>query len=487
MSTKKPSRTPQPRTPQINLRGPSRRDFIKYSVALGAALGLGRTKVFNVLGDLGGVALADEAACAPTNRSVHIIGGSAGFAWFELLWPQIDIALANNPAFAFHDPKNATMAAGTDRPLILGPQAPWRSLAPGRQLSVFMAGHNEFTGAHTDAPTNSSVIDPNGNKGLFAACAALQQANPTLVPVIGVRAGGKTSMPYAAFPGTPPAADVATADSMLGLFDSAAASAMGPLSSPQNAAYFEAYYKGFLGLSAAANKTTYARALGTGKTASRLVGVNLSGQLKPTAQDLANYGLSLSTSTTLMEFGRSLIITAKAFKLGLTSCVMLPAFNDDPHGAFADMTVLLKTVTTLGKILDAFLKDLAVPDATCAGATIADNLVVSIHTDTPKNPLIKANWPDDTPRNANWIFALGAGWLRTGWYGGIKADASVDIFDPSNGATVKNINFDLKMTSPTTLPVAGAVAYAVAKGDMRRVGDFYRGPDFSGIVQQKIM
>jgi hypothetical protein len=468
--------------PAEHLRGSARRDFIKYTVGLGALFGLDRWKVFECVENVGGTAMAAEISCAITNRSVHIVAGAAGFAWFQLLWPHNDVAAGalNNPSLAFHDPKNARVLAGTDQPLTLGPQAPWQGFSPKRQISCFMAGRNEFTGAHIDNPTNSSTIDTN--KGLFAACATLQLANPTLVPVISVNTKN-AAMPYGAFGGAPSVVSVASGDQIVTQFDSAASSAMGPLASAKNAAYFEAYYKGFLGISAAANRPTYAKGFHTGKIASNLVGINLSNNLVPTPDDEARYGINLSTPTKLTSFAHTLIITAKAFKLGLTSCVMMPAFNDDPHAAFADMPTLVSTVTTLGKILDSFLGDLGVDDPTCAGAKISDNVVISIHTDTPKTPLVAAAWPDDTPGNQNWVYVLGAGWLKNGWYGGIDRSGNITGFDPATG----NVGANLPQSQANAMPVAGAIAYAVAKGDMRRVEDFYHGSDISGIVRPKLM
>ena len=49
-----------------DLRGPSRRNFLKWFGAAGAAIGLERSKVLNCLIDSGGVALADS--CSVANR-----------------------------------------------------------------------------------------------------------------------------------------------------------------------------------------------------------------------------------------------------------------------------------------------------------------------------------------------------------------------------------------------------------------------------------
>jgi len=162
-------------------RGIGRRALIRWSVATGAALGLPLWKVFEVLEGSGGKALAADATCATTNRSVHIVAGNGGFAWFQLLWPHNDVAAAGDPMFAFHAPGMQTMAAGTDRPLTLGPEAPWKTLDGKRQVTAMMAGSNE---THTEAPSSSSTI--MAGTTLFAACAALQQSQPTLVPVIAI-------------------------------------------------------------------------------------------------------------------------------------------------------------------------------------------------------------------------------------------------------------------------------------------------------------
>src|SRR5262245_53779675 len=86
-----------------DLRGPSRRNFLKMVGAAGAAFGLERSHVLNYLLDEGGSALADSG-CASVNRSVHIIGGNGSVAWFQLLWPHLEVADQANmgKGFAYH-------------------------------------------------------------------------------------------------------------------------------------------------------------------------------------------------------------------------------------------------------------------------------------------------------------------------------------------------------------------------------------------------
>jgi hypothetical protein len=445
----------------------ARRDLIKWSVFVGAALGLPRWKVFEVLNTTAGQAVAAEAACAPTNRSLHIIAGTGGFAWFQLLWPHFDIAEAKNPNFAYHAPGEGGRVQGTDKPLFLGPEAPYKSFLPNRQISAYMAGNNQ---THTDTPAQTLAQNVN----TFATCAALQSVNPTLVPVIAI-----SNAPFGTAPGAPRASRVGNADAVVDLFNSVASRAGGALSNDASAVQFEAAYKGFLALHSAAGRPTMVKPFTTGKVAANLLGKNLADQLRPSTADLTRYGVNAGSETKLLEFAKALITTAKAFKLGLTSSVVTRNFSDDPHGAFNDMNRLRQTVSIIGKTMDAFMADLmAVDDPTCAGAKLGENTVISIHGDTPKDPLTRSGWPDGTPGNSNWIYVLGAGMLRTGWHGGVKRNDTAIGFNPATGAD------DAGRTATSLLaPASAAIAYAVAKGDMRRVQDFYRGEDFSGIIR----
>ncbi len=446
----------------------SRRSLVKWSVAAGAALGLRPWQVFEALegSGPGGVAMAADASCHPTNRSVHIIGGVGGFAWFQLLWPHNEIAAANSSTFSFHAPGEQTMAENTDKPLTLGPEAPWKNLAGPRQVTALMAGRNE---THTDAPSSSSTI--GGGISLFAACAAMQATNPTLVPIIAVDDVGVGNAP-----GAPNVARVNDGDAIVGLFNSAASRAGSILENSADAELYDAHYKALLSLNRMSGRPTSKRTLTTGREASALLGKNLADALAPTNADLVRYGVNGGTPSKLMRLARTLIVTARAFSLGLTSSVVLPAMNDDPHGAFTNMSNLRSTVTTLGGILDAFLGDLTAMDDPACSSNLADGTIITIHGDTPKTPLNRSGWGDGTPSNCNWMYVLGAGYLKTGWFGGVQANGNVNGFDPATG------NNAAVSSNSTSAAASAAVAYAVAKSDMRRVQDFYTGGDISGIV-----
>jgi len=449
-----------------NLEGNSRRNFLRFTAAAGAVLALDRAKVLNVISDSAGVAMAEDASCMANCRSVHLVAGNGGFAWFQLLWPHVDVATSTNGAYAFHAAGKQIKATDTDKTFYYAPESPWQGLDKGKRISAFMAGVNQ---THTATPMSAATV--GAGQSMLAAVAAIQRATPSLLPVIGIN-----PVNFGTAAGAPDIAVVGNADGMVQLFNSAASQAL--LSLPEDAALFEAYYKAFAGLNKAAGRSTWARPLRTGKTSANFLGKNLAAQLQPSTDDFTRYGIGAGTANKLREIARALITTSKAFKLGLTQSVVIPAMRDDPHGAFNDMNTLNSTVSTLGKILDEFMNDMMlVQDPLCSSRSLADNLVLTVHGDTPKNPRNRSGWPDGTPSNSNWLYVMGNGYLKTGWFGGVRNDGSVDGFDESTGANVPG-----RSSNATAAAAGAAAAFAVAKGDMRRVRDFYTGPAIDGIV-----
>ena len=451
-----------------------RRNLIKWSLATGAALGLPVWKTFEVLEDTGGYALAGAAACRETNRSVHIQAGRGGLGWFTLLYPHPDLARAANSSFSYHDTGNFVEVSEAARDLVLAPVAPQAALSPAKQVTCILGGSIRV---HTRTPTLTSTI--RSDTSVFAACAAMQLSSPVPVPVITV---GNQSLGTA--DGAPRAASVPDAGSMISLFDSVASQMGGALERPEDAELFQAYYNAFLSLNAAAGKPGTARAVATAQDAARLLGTNHAAELTPTIDDRNNYGLNRTSNERLHQLGEALIITAKAFKLQLTNMVVLPAFQDDPHSALFGSNNLNETkieVGVLGQMLDQFFLDLAVPDETCAGTTILDNTVLSIHGDTPRTAFQRRNWPDDSAGECNITFVYGAGHLQSGWFGSVDRSGPehIQLWDPATGA---NRPFDPVLRREHGKRAAAAVAYAVARGDRARVDELTGQLEISGLV-----
>jgi hypothetical protein len=259
---------------------------------------------------------------------------------------------------------------------------------------------------------------------------------------------------------------VADSAGLVDLFNSVASKTL--LQTPQNAGLDEAYFKAFLSLNSIAARPSVAQVYDTSKVATNLLGRNLSAQLTVTAADDVRYGVTAATPTNIVEIAHALCTGVKAFGLGLTSCLVLPAMQDDPHPAFQNMTLLASNVKTLGMIFDAFMADcMALPDpAGCTGKTLADSMVLTITGDTPKTGLNRSGWPDGTVDNHNLVMVWGGGWLNTGWYGNLDAQGNLTTWDPNTGGVGT-------LTSQALgTPAASAVAYAVTKGDARRVQDF---------------
>jgi len=485
-----------------DLRGPARRNFLRLMGAAGAGFALERSRLLNYLLDQGGSALADEASCAETNRSVHIVCGGGNYAWMQLLWPLVDVANAQNPNFAYHgfqpDPNPSpnnnvgfeVPAMGLNRPFFYGPEAPWADFVNqtvSRPMTAFLGG---IPFVHDRIPFRSIMIDGDITSGtsMLGAVSAIQRATVSLLPVIGV---APAQLGSAA--GAPSMAAVPSAEGMVELFNSAASKAI--LAAPEDKALFETYYKAILGLREAAGRPTWARQLDTTKTAANLLGRNLADQLRPQDADLAFYGVpelmqaavtgGTAGQSRLANLARTLITAKKAMALGLTNSVIIglpPETGDaggftDPHGAFSNMATLRTTVKYIGRFLDRFYADLAMADdPACTSKKLDQTVILTVHGDHPHSPLDRNAWPDATPGNANWIYVLGNGYLKTGWFGHGKTDNTATGVDPTTGQ-------DAPFEQASHMHSAcAAVTYAVAKGDMKKVEEFYKGDPIDAFV-----
>src|SRR5262249_31043846 len=163
-------------------------------------------------------------------------------------------------------------------------------------------------------------------------------------------------------------------------------------------------------------KLSYATALG----AAKFLGTNLAAQLAITPDDLLRYGIDGTTRGNYAELGRSMIVTAKAFAMGLTNSVYMAAPKDDPHGFFdsGDFNTL---PMSLKKIFDGFYGDLTSKIDVVTMAPLIDNTVITVAGDTMKDPFNRPGWGDGTPNNTNVIYVLSPGDLHTGWYGDYDA------------------------------------------------------------------
>lgn len=473
----------------VDLPNHARRDFVKWSVGIGAALGLRPWKILEVQESILGPAFAQSMGANPVTKMFNLVAGNGGLAWFTQLFPFYEICSDTaNADVSYYNPgiftEQKVEAAKGDQVLRLGADAPAILKAGTKKVTAFVCGRNE---THTGTPNSAAAVA--GNVAMFAAAAAIQTAAPTLVPAIAVG-----MQPFGAAPGAPALASVPNAQSIAGLFKSVAASAGNALEQPENAALFEAYFKANLALQKAAGRPTQTRTLLTAKAAANLLGKQL--DLAPTAADLLRYGVddaslaaagSAGNKAKLVEIATVMIQSMKAYQQNLTSMVMARAMNDDPHGAFTNMAQLSGTVKTLGGIFNAFMTDaMAAVDPLDATKKIGDNLVITITGDTFKNPTNRDGWGDGTPDNSNLLIAIdGSGRLAGGSFGGMTRTGDTTSFIPETGASKPNsVAAD---HAAAAAPASAAVLHAISKGDTRRVADFYRGGSYNGLLNKQLI
>jgi len=350
---------------------------------------------------------------------------------------------------------------GTFKPYYVNPNlTPFDKLPAGRQMTCFVCGNNE---THTNTP--NSAITLNGNN-VFAIASALQSSAPSVVPIIAIGDSDVGTAPGSARP-----AQVGNADGIVGLFNSAASRSL--LMVQKNADLYKTQFDAFTQLNRASNRSTTKQSYVTASNAAAFLGKNLSAQLSIQPTDLTRYGINGGVPNNVEQIARALIVAIKAFKMGLTNAVVIPAMRDDPHGAFADGSINTRP-QQLKKVLDAFMADADATSDDPTGQKIGDNLTLTISGDTPKDATQPGGWPDGTPNNSNVMYVYSSGHLKSGWFGDITAAGQARGFSPQGADAVYN--------SANTAKLAGAaVAYAIAKRDERAISAFANGIKISGV------
>ncbi len=443
----------------------TRRALIKWTVAAGAALGVSRSKIFEIIEGSADKELAFAAAAATTTRSVSLVAGNGGLSWYTLFWPHNDIAAGATSSndLAWQSPGLQTLVTGTDNPLTIGPDTPWQSLPASRQVTTFTCGGNE---THTRQPKTS--VDLNGNN-IYSVVSALQASAPSVVPMITI---GDVDIGTA--PGALKASNVTDASGIVGLFNSAASRAGGLLANSNDATIYKAQYDAFTQLNRASNRSTTKIAYTTASGAAKFLGTNLASQLAVTPADLTRYGVTGSTRSTVSDIANAFIIAVKAFKMGLTNALVLPVMDDDPHGAF-DQNDVATVPPSMKLVFDGFMSDLQNTTDSASNQVLSDDTVITIHGDTPKNCTQKTGWVDSTPGGTNEVFVYGAGYLKTGRWGAIDRTGAVTSYGTDGKPTTT-------YSGTTTANIACAsIAYAIVKGNERAASLFTSGIQVGGI------
>ena len=516
------------------LQDDRRRTFLKMCGVVAAAVGVSRTDLLNFLADEGGYGLA-EAATTKYGRSLLVPSPNGVQAWFQELWPVPDVGLkavqnANvsglasnfggfssylytsqygyNPANGYRGtytqgkgnplpslPMGVKSWDGGDRSFFYGPHAPWfdHNLGlPKYPVTAIMSGKDE---THTEFPISQVAL--SGNSSMQAALASLGAAGSSaVVPVLGI-----DPVKYGRAPGAPEVATVPSSAGMIDLFNSAASQFT--LTKKVDQELFDTYYKALVGLRKSSSRTTWLPQMNVTKNAARIIGLNFASQLTPTSQDLADFGIqemidslnSMSTYITpaqrkgLEEFGRTLIVVAKAFSLGLSKTAIValspgPTSDTtwtDPHVTFdsqMQMNQGRNTTKHLGKVLDGFYNYLSKQvDPESPSEKLDETTTFVAYGDTPHTPLMGSTWPDATPDACNWIYVMDPkANIKNGWFGHVYAqrvnNRNAVGFSPTTGAD------DSTKTSEQMSSFASTAAvYAVAKGDSNKTAEYGISPN----------
>jgi len=525
------------------LRDERRRTFLKMCGVTAAAIGISRTDLLNFLSDEGGYGLA-EAAGTTYGRSLLVPAPNGVHAWFQELWPVPDVAMkatanANVPGMSSnfggfssylytsqygYNPVNGYRGTytqgkgnqlpslpigvkgwdGGDRSFFYGPHAPWFDHIlglPKYPVTAYMSGKDE---THTEFPISQVAL--SGNSSMQAALASLGAAgSSSIVPVLGI-----DPVKYGRAPGAPEIATVPSSAGMIDLFNSAASQFT--LSSKADQELFDVYYKALVGLRKSSNRTTWLPQMQVTKNAARIIGLNFASQLTPISQDLADFGIqemidSINSSSSYMssaqrkgieEFGRTLIVVAKSFALGLSKTAIValspgPTSDTtftDPHVTFDSQTQMSQgrnTIKHLGKVLDGFYNYLSQQvDPESPTEKLDQNTTFVAYGDTPHTPLQGSTWPDATPDACNWTYVMDPKRnVKNGWFGHVYANKvngkNAVGFNPLTGLD------DLTKTSEQMSSFASvATIYAVAKGDNNKTAEYGVSPNVvSGMINVK--
>lgn len=341
----------------------------------------------------------DDGVDSGVMQALHIVAGNGGYAYFQLMWPQVEVAQNPGANAAVIEPASAGHLFAADgkgnREWLATSFAPWIDShgdpMKGMEISAFLSGSNE---THTSSPSSGYVLSSGSSN--IAGIAAYQASHATFVaPLVQAGTGSVGTAP-----GAPAVTAVASAAELITLYQT-------------------------------------------------LAGVDLT----PTADEEAEFRIDADPA--LADFGRRLIVAAKAFRRGLSGTIVVSFPGDDPHGAFNNLPALKARLEVIKAQLNGFHSLLR---------SSADHVLITINGDTPKNPLNNQGWGDGTPSNANWIFVVGKGYLKQGWFGRIHADGTVSTFDPATGNDAVQ-NAGRKVFS------AAAIAYAGTRGDTAFLSD----------------
>lgn len=344
-------------------------------------------------------------------RVVHIVAGTGGLAWFTLLWPPPALITEPKATYAYDDPTKAPFVSGAtaEHPLYarsVDGHPLLQGVGTKPSVTAFVVGTNE---THTPNPT-SAITLASGASVIPTGAVAQKVLTPTFAVLAFAGAA------YGTATGAPNPLSVADLDGAIGVM------------------------KG---------QVTPAEEQGLRAPSATLDGWGA-------GQDPLQIALA-----------QKLFFTAHAFELGLLGTIIIPAVANDPHGAFATVGPATTMADGLARMVEGFYLELAtMKEPRCghngAPLSLADNVVLIVSGDTPKDSFNSNGWPDGTTANYNLLYVRSNGWLTPGWFGQVSPLGKAD-FSPTTGQQVSP-------STPASSASArngalGGVLHAISRGN----------------------
>jgi hypothetical protein len=444
----------------------NRRTLIKWTIAAGVGLGVSRTRIHEILEKHAGKDVAFAASKRRHKLVMQTDEGGGGLSNWQNIIPYNGIAAAKNPTFTWsggNDGSASTPFAGTPYPLQNYVGNPFGKLPAERQVSAFICGNDTTHNATTTTATYAL-----GGKGTGAFAAEMQVTSlSSIIPALSIGATvGPSAVPFAS------AGNVAGA---VNLFDSVASRTGGLVAIPANAALFASSQEIFAGLMRVAKNPIQAGSYKTAGDAAKFLGTNLAAQLTVTPADLARYGAT-GASNGATRYAQALSFAVKAFKLGLTNNIHFSGYKNDPHG-FWDQGDDKTEPQVIRKIIATFMDELAATIDPITGEPLDRHLVWFIQGDTMKQARNRGGWPDGTLMNHSVVFAYTSGMCKAGWQGDHSATA-VTTIDKAG----KQIPYSPAAGTLAAQESLGAIAFAVANGDVREITPFAGNVDINARI-----
>lgn len=449
---------------------PSRRDFLKVMSAAGAASMLGSKN-------------SAAASSPPALRSVNIYAGTGGMGWFTLVWPVPAVIKNFVSSYAYDDPTKAKPGVGLPdgRELysrVVDGKTLWSNFGDKKRVSAFVCGTANCCSIWPNSGNQYMIVDGVGGQiPYLPAQATLQKSLRAYTPSLSLKYNGSVApYPFGLLQGAPLHTSVLPTG-YAQLWDSTASTQPSRLAPANNRPFYEESYRSALRQYPLVSYPNHQEGFRSADKGLELLLKQMSSELAPKPGQIDQWCGGTPINNQVADLATALIVTANAFKRNLTAQVTIPAFNDDPVGAFSNVPRVTSVVDSTARILQAFMDDLStVSDPVASQLRLSETVMITVTGDNARNPFTASGWPNATPGGANWTYVMSQGFLKPGWFGDVRANGKTN-FNPQTGAVDAAVT-----TQICTDATIAAMLYATSVGNRTAVRTFYRGASIDGLI-----